>query len=156
IAQLAVLAFGVASGIVTARLLGPQGRGELAAITLWPMAFVFFASFGLNQAIVFHTGKRRHPISAIWTAANAMGIALSLVVVAVGLVLIPTLLRHYSAGTQRLGLIFLSATPVLFLSGFPSNLLQGKGDLSGFNLTRLIAPGVYAFGLITLLVLRRS
>src|SRR5262249_7527382 len=61
VAQLAILVFGVASGVVSARLLGPQGRGELAAITLWPMAFVFFTSLGLNQAIVFHTGKQRHP-----------------------------------------------------------------------------------------------
>ena len=155
VSQAAILVFGVVSGIVTARLLGPQGRGELAAITLWPMALVFFANLGLNQAIVFHSGKQRHPIAAIWTTANALGIALSLVVVGAGLVLVPALLHHYSPGIQRLALIFLGSMPVLLLTGLPANLLQGRSDLLRFNVIRLIAPGFYALGVVLLLALRR-
>src|SRR5262249_14497530 len=58
--------------------------------------------------------------------------------------------------TQRLGMVFLSAMPALFLSGFSANLLQGRGDLLGFNLLRLITPGFYALGLVLLLLLRHS
>lgn len=153
--QFAMVALGVITGIVTGRLLGPQGRGELAAITLWPTIFVFVASLGLNQAVVFHTGKRLHSLSEVWTASVVLGIVESLLVVVVGLVLMPVLFRQYSANSQRLGVIFLMATPALFLGGLSANLFQGKGDLFRFNLIRMIAPGCYAIGLPVLLLLRR-
>jgi O-antigen/teichoic acid export membrane protein len=152
IAQFLILVFGMVTGFASARLLGPQGRGELAAVTLWPMAFVFLASLGINQAIVYHTGKKNRSVSEIWTALLALGIVESLVVVAAGLLLAPRLLAHYSPDVQRLGVIFFIATPLLFFSGLPGNLLQGRGDLHRFNFLRLIAPGVFAIGLVALLI----
>lgn len=152
IAQFLILLFGMVTGFASARLLGPQGRGELAAVTLWPMAFVFLASLGINQAIVYHTGKKRRSVSEIWTALLALGVVESLVVVAAGLLLAPRLLAHYSPDVQRLGIIFFIATPLLFFSGLPGSLLQGTGDLHRFNFLRLIAPGIFAAGLVALLI----
>ncbi|MGC2744675.1 MAG: oligosaccharide flippase family protein, partial [Candidatus Angelobacter sp.] len=154
-AQFSILGLGVISGVASARLLGPQGRGELAAITLWPMAFAFLGSFGFNQAIVFFTGKKRHTISEVWTTAGVIGLAESLVVVTAGIALMPLLLRHYSETVRHLGLIFLLASPALILTGIPANLFQGRGDLFRFNLLRMIAPAVYTCGLLTLLILNR-
>ena len=34
------LGFGILTGILTARMLGPVGRGEYAAIIIWPTAIV--------------------------------------------------------------------------------------------------------------------
>jgi len=59
IAQSGILALGAFTGIVAARLLGPQGRGELVALTIWPLTLVLISSLGINQAIVFCTGKKR-------------------------------------------------------------------------------------------------
>lgn len=154
-AQFAMLALGLVSGLVSGRMLGPQGRGELAAITLWPMAFVFFASLGLNQAIVFYTGRRQHSISEVWTTASVLGVVQSLLVVVVGFLLMPVLLRHYPANVQRLGLLFLMTTPALLLGGLPGNVLQGAGDLLRFNIVRLISPACYTFGLLGLWALGR-
>ena len=43
---------GLATGTLLARLLGPQGRGELAAIQAWPTYLVAFAMVGLDRKSV--------------------------------------------------------------------------------------------------------
>jgi O-antigen/teichoic acid export membrane protein len=152
LAQFAILVFGIITGFASGRLLGPQGRGELAAVTLWPLAFVFLTSLGINQAIVYHSGRKRYSPSEIWSAALVLGILESLIVVVAGIALTPRVLAHYSPTVQHLGMMFFFASPLLFLGGLPGNLLQGQGDLRRFNLLRLIAPGFFAAGLIALLL----
>jgi O-antigen/teichoic acid export membrane protein len=153
--QVGLLALGALTGTAAARLLGPRGRGELAAIILWPSMLVTMASMGMNQAIVFHTGKRRFGFSEVWTASTVIGLLQSLVVLAVGLLVVPLALRTYSPQVRHLAQVFVCCTPALLLAGYPGNFLQGKLDLVPFNAIRLIAPVIYALGLIALLVMRR-
>ncbi len=153
--QAAVLGLGVFTGIASARLLGPQGRGELAAITLWPLILVLIASLGLNQAIVFHAGKRRFSIDQVWTAALVIWLMQSVAVLATGWGLLPTVLRQYDPETRHLALVFLAFAPLLMLSGYPANLAQGRMDLLSFTLVRALPAVVYACGL-AVLILRGS
>ena len=153
--QAAILGLGVFTGIASARLLGPQGRGELAAITLWPLLLILLASFGMNQAVVFHGGKQRFALSEIWTSALAAGTVQSLMVVLAGWALLPLALRHYSPEARQVAYLFLSCAPIFIFAGYPASLLQGRLDLASFNVIRTAAPAVYAAGL-AVLVLRRS
>ncbi len=155
VAQFAILGLGVMSGVASGRLLGPQGRGELAAITLWPFAFVYLVSMGLNQAIVFYSGGNRRASSEVLTATGLIGVVQSVLVICVGAALLPLLLREYSESIRHLAQLFLLCTPALILGGYPGNVFQGKQDLFRFNLLRMIAPGVYAAGVVALLILRR-
>ena len=156
IVQGGLLGLGAFTGVVAARLLGPQGRGELAALILWPSVLVMLASLGINQAIVFYTGKQRYSFSEIWTASTLIGFIQSLCVVLVGLLVVPLALHGYSAGVRQMALAFLFATPFLMMSGYPGNLLQGRLDLTSFNVIRTTPHLVYALGLAVLLVLRRA
>jgi O-antigen/teichoic acid export membrane protein len=146
--QATVLALGVFTGIAAARLLGPQGRGALAAAVLWPLVLVLFASIGLNQAIVFHAGKQRFTLAEVWTAALVLWLAQSIIVLLAGPAVIVLTLRHYSPEVRHISLLFLVFAPFIMLGGYPANLLQGRLDLLSFNLLRAITPLVYAAGLI--------
>jgi len=148
--QIGVLALGVVSSVLAARLLGPQGRGELAAIILWPMLLIFLFSIGMNQSIVFHTGKRRFEISEIWSSALAIGLVLSACAVIAGLWVIPAALRHYSPEDRRLALIFLAFVPLIWLTGIPAGLMQGKLELGYFAALRVMSSFLYALGLLGL------
>jgi O-antigen/teichoic acid export membrane protein len=156
LAQMVVLGLGTFTGIAAARLLGPQGRGELAALILWPSVLVMLFSLGINQAIVFHTGQNHQGISEVGTAAALIGLAQSLAVVLVGLLVIPLALHRYSPEVRHWAVIFLFSAPFLMFSGYPANLLQGKLDFRSFNAIRTIAPLCYALGLAILLLLRRA
>jgi len=96
-----VLCVNVLTGIVTARFLGPQGRGEFAAITLWPQLLGYAFALALPSAVLYHAKKnpqRRRGISA-------MGIALSTVAgilaVLTGEGLLPLLLLHAGPDVLR-------------------------------------------------------
>jgi O-antigen/teichoic acid export membrane protein len=155
VAQVAILGLGALSGVVVARLLGPEGRGEFAALTLWPSMLVSLAAMGINQAIVFNTGRRLSTLSEVWTSSTIIGLGQSILVVVVGLPLISLALRHYSSGVRDLAFLFLAASPLVILGGYPGNLLQGILDLSSFNLIRTTAPLVYAGGIAVLFFLHR-
>ncbi|HEV2380395.1 MAG TPA: oligosaccharide flippase family protein [Terriglobia bacterium] len=151
-----VLALGIFTGITSARLLGPQGRGELAAVTLWPLALALLTSLGLSQAIVFHSGKQRFTVLEIWTATLVIWLLQSIAVLGLGWAAIPILLRHHSPEARHLSLIFLAFAPLIMFVGYPASLLQGLLDLLSFNLIRVITPAIYAVGLAVLLLRERA
>src|SRR5436309_3501871 len=153
--QIGLLGIGALTGLLSARLLGPQGRGELAAVTLWPMALISLTHLGTNSALVFHAGRRRYGFSHVLTAATVLGVLQAIFVILLGLAALPLALRSYPPGVERLAIIFLCFAPVVILGGQPASILQGKLDLSGYNLVRTIAPAAYAMGLLALLFLRR-
>jgi O-antigen/teichoic acid export membrane protein len=147
------LGLGAVTGVLAARLLGPVGRGELAALTIWPTALVTLAAMGMNQAIVFHTGRRSFTFSEVWTGSTIIGLAQSSFVLVVGLVLIPIALRRYPPQVATLSLASLGACPLIILSAYLANLLQGKMELLSYNLIMTAAPLAYALGLALLAVL---
>jgi O-antigen/teichoic acid export membrane protein len=153
--QAAILGLGATSGILSARLLGPVGRGQLAALVVWPSTLMFLCNLGINQAIVFHTGQRRHGFGEILTAATLIGGAQSLLVLAIGCAVLPLALRNYPPEVRFLSFLFLASAPALLLGGQPANLLQGRLEMFWFNLLRMIAPGIYALGVVLLLALHR-
>lgn len=156
IAQGSLLGVGTFTGILVARILGPGGRGELAALILWPSVLVMLASFGTNQAIVYYTGRNSYGVSEIWTASMLIAFTQSVCVISAGLLVIPSVLREYSLEVRHLALVFLFATPFLIISGYPASLLQGKLELLSFNLIRMVPPIVYALGIAVLLALRAT
>ena len=56
--QSLILGLGTLTGILSARMLGPVGRGEYAAVIIWPTGIATLLSLGINQAIAFNVGRR--------------------------------------------------------------------------------------------------
>jgi O-antigen/teichoic acid export membrane protein len=150
------LGLGILTGVLSARMLGPVGRGEYAAIIIWPMGIASFLAFGINHAVVFHLGQRNSTISEMATAATAIGLIQSILSIIIGLVVVPFALAKYSPEVQHLGIVFVLLTPALIFSVYPANLFQGLQDLLRFNLIRVTAPFVYAFALLGLYFLHRA
>ena len=155
-AQTLSLACGVLTGVLTARLLGPKGKGELAALVLWPTTIVFFVSMGINQALVFYMGKKRFTLSELWTTSMVIGLGQSALAILAGLAIIPFALRHYSHDVYILALAVLFSSPFIILGGYPANLLQGQMDLNSFNMIQLVAPFAYALSLVVLAILHAA
>lgn len=144
------LGLGTMTGILSARMLGPTGRGEYAAIVLWPSVVAMLCSLGINQAVAFNVGRKRLAMSEIATAALTIGIVQGIVSVLAGLLVVPFALAKYHPIVQHLGIIFVFFTPVLILGGYPANLFQGLPDLLRFNLIRITAPFTFFACLIVI------
>jgi O-antigen/teichoic acid export membrane protein len=150
-----ILGMGVLTGILAARMLGPTGRGELAAIQVWPMGLLSLLALGVNQAIVYWEG---HGFSADEVAGSTLviGTLQSVAAIGLGLLIIPFALAKYSAEVQHLGILFVLFLPALLFSGYPGNLLQGKQDLTSFYLIRVMPGLTYLVGLVALYVAHRT
>jgi O-antigen/teichoic acid export membrane protein len=154
-AQIFILLLGACTGVMSARLLGPQGRGELAAAILWPSTLLMLGSMGLNQSIVFHTGRRLFPASEIWTASLFLAAIQSACVILAGILVLPLVLRSYPRVVQNSALALLLAAPILLFGGCAGSLLQGRLRLALFNATRTATPLVYASALGLLILMRK-
>src|SRR5690349_8489573 len=75
--QVAVIGINVITGVITARLLGPDGRGEFAAITLWPQVLSGLASMGLPIAATYNICNHGEARSAIFTVTVLLTLATS-------------------------------------------------------------------------------
>ncbi len=47
--------------MVLARMLGPEGRGQFAAILLWPSIFAALGLMGVNMALARRAGAGEDP-----------------------------------------------------------------------------------------------
>jgi len=150
------LGLGIMTGVLSARLLGPAGRGEYAAIIIWPMGITTLCSLGVNQAISFHVGRRAYTVSEVATAASTVGLVQGALCILIGLLVVPFALAKYSQEVRHLGIVFVLLTPALMFSGYPANLFQGLQDLLRFNLIRVAPPALFLTGLVGLYVTHRA
>jgi O-antigen/teichoic acid export membrane protein len=70
-AQIVGIVGGVATSILTARFLGPSGRGVLILVSFSLTLLGLFAGLGLNQSLVYMIGKQK------LTSSEAMGVAVA-------------------------------------------------------------------------------
>ena len=144
---LASIMQGAATGPLAARLLGPDGRGALAAIQLWPGAIATVAMLGLPESVAYFGA--RQPARAgewLWTSV-LVGLAAACVATAVGYVLIDVGLRGHDPHiihAAHVYLLLILLTPII---GLPCQLARGLGRFGVWNAMR-VAP---ALGWLTVL-----
>jgi O-antigen/teichoic acid export membrane protein len=146
-ANLTLYVLAAATGPLAARLLGPDGRGGLAAIQLWPSAIATFAMLGLPESIAYFGARQPDRAGQwLWTSV-VVGLAAACVATAIGYVAIDVGLRGHDprivhAAHRYLLLVLL--TPVI---GLPAQLARGVGRFDVWNAMR-VAP---ALGWLTVL-----
>jgi O-antigen/teichoic acid export membrane protein len=143
---IAALAF--CTGSLSARLLGVQGRGELAAIQMWPSAVAGFAALGLPEAVVYFAA--RDPERAASYLSSALGCALAAVIPfsLLGYALMPVLLRAQAPWVVADARWYMSVFPaVIAVGGTLLISLRARGHFLIWNVFRT-AP---AIGLLAVL-----
>ena len=142
------------NSVFLARFLGPEGRGLVAAVLLWPPLLQAFGLLGLNNAFVYFT--RREPGSE----ASLLKLGAFLVVVAsfasalLALLFVKELLFDADDRLRSLATVFLLiVTPLTALTTLIGAVAQAKGDFFAFNLSRLLQPAFLLLGLVVTQVL---
>jgi O-antigen/teichoic acid export membrane protein len=136
------------SGIVTARLLGPSGKGILALALVWTGLAAQIVEAGVNQAITYHASKPASSLSVLW--GQALGIAATQSAVAVPAALVAS---HVLVGTPdgRMAVdIALLALPLSFVMGYELSLLRGLEKFVAYNGVRLLQAGLWAGSVVAL------
>ena len=149
--NLAIHGCNIVTGILAARLLHPVGRGELAAVILWPTILESLGSMGVDWALARKAAAKPGDPSLERTALS-LGLAMGLVTVLLGFILIPHLLpsdkRHFITLTQ----IYLFYIPLAYVSANLLALDKGRMRWVRFNWLRLTYTVPYLLIIVMLWV----
>lgn len=138
--NLGVAVISLLNVLVTARTLGPSGRGELALLTTIAILTASLAAFGVYEANANIGG--REPAQRGALAANSLVLALALGGVAAAVV--ATLIAVFPAvgggADPALQALALAAIPILILQGNLTTLIQSQYGFGVTNIAWLLAP----------------
>jgi O-antigen/teichoic acid export membrane protein len=129
----------VAIAIVTARSLGPAGRGAVALLILIPVFVVTFARLGIGHAINYHAGRwpREQLISSVLALTLIMGV--SATVLALPVVL---LVRDLVFQGIPLSFVWLACgvIPMALAQDYLVSLFQAIYDIRRRNILTVAGP----------------
>jgi len=138
---------GLVTGSCAARLFGPEGRGELAAIQMWPAFLATIANLGLPQALTFYSAQSSEKAGRYLGSATALALLASVPFMATGYVVLPHVLSTQPADTVAAARWYLLLLPIQALGTMPYHLLRGRSDFTAWNTLRL-APGIGWLGIL--------
>lgn len=146
--NVASLGLGVVSGILAARLLGPEGRGELAAIQNWGFLLATVGFLGIPTAVAYHAGRHPEGSGRVFTTGALFLAGLSVPLMALGYVVMPYLLASQSESTVAAARVFLVFVFIQAVGGLPFWVLQGRRSFRAWNAMRVQFPVLWALLLI--------
>jgi O-antigen/teichoic acid export membrane protein len=129
---------GFATGTLAARLLGPDGRGQLAAVQIWPTFLAGIAALGLPEAVIYFGAREPGEVKRYLLSAIALGLLSSFLLGTIGCFLLPYLLRAQSASIVSIATFYLLLIPLNILAGFPSQAFRGWGRFTLWNSCRMV------------------
>ncbi len=146
----AIQAAGIVTGILSARLLGPEGRGLLVLVILIPGLAVSFGNLSLPFATAYLISKDRERAreissTAFWTSL-VMGLGLMVVVYLLLDRLIPSG-KHEVTSVLRW---YIATIPVTFLSMSLLGIDHGLQRFLRYNVLRALTPGLCVLGMLGL------
>lgn len=132
----------LATGTIAARLLGPHGRGELAAIQLWGFLLYRLATLGLSDSLVYFSAKDRSEASRYLSSSLILILAAAIPAAFLAYLLIPTVLASQSNRIIEAARLYVMLfVPLYALVNLPIHALRGNQDFIRWNtllLTRQI------------------
>jgi O-antigen/teichoic acid export membrane protein len=99
-----------ATGIVCARVLGPEGRGALSAMILWPVFLSGAFTLGLPSAIIYSLRREKGRGGPLIAAAIVLGLVMAIFTACAGVVILPYWLHLYSPETIHHAQWFMAAS----------------------------------------------
>jgi O-antigen/teichoic acid export membrane protein len=134
--SLAIQACGVITGVLTARILGPHARGELATVMLWPIILSNLGLMGCNWSLARAVTNNLEQESNRVCSAVALGLASSLVFFVFGYFLIPLVLPADRANLVPLARLCLFLIPLDIFNQTLLAIEHGRMRWRRFNLVR--------------------
>jgi O-antigen/teichoic acid export membrane protein len=140
----AILVGAALAGIVTARALGPAGRGQLAIASLWPTLIQVIGSLGLQSSCSYHFAlwPSRRTALVRWIRLKIVFQTLAMTVVS-GIAL--WILRLHLRLDPLLVIEYSTWAAATTISLYGACCAQGSNDFARFNRIRLVsgaAPAV--------------
>ena len=141
---------GFVASIGLSHWLGPSGRGEFAAATLWPMLLVYIASMGQFVAIRYYASLPNADVCKLCTNALLFAVIQSIIFIPLGYFFLPMMLKSQRVLVIDASRLFLWVIPISLITQNYANLIQGRMHITAVNWLSLITPVGYVVGIALL------
>jgi len=154
-ANILILGLNIGTGILTARFLGAEGRGEMAAMIYWPQLMAYVLTLGLPSAITYHLKHNPSDANRIVGSIFWVGAVLGTIAAVIGVNIIPFWLRQYSVEVIEFAQYAMAFSPLALIGLMLVAAAQSRPTLKIFNIARFSSPLITFFLLACLLMLSR-
>ncbi|WP_151733162.1 lipopolysaccharide biosynthesis protein [Paenibacillus tengchongensis] len=153
IVSILILLVNMLTGVLTARYLGPTGRGEQTAMVNWSQFLAFSLSFGIPSALIYNAKKNPDDAGVLYRLALLLGIGFGILATVIGVVVLPYWLDSFSPQVVLFAQWSMVLCPLVVISQINNAAFQFRGDYSKFNLIRYLVPllTLAAIGILILL-----
>ena len=146
-----VLGLNLGTGVITARFLGPDGRGEQAAIGFWALPIVMLFSCGLPTASIYFMRSRKDELHLTCTSIYVLAVVLGIIAAPTGALSMPFLVGNFGPEVVSSAQLLMAFVPFSMLYMISLCVIRAHDDFAGFNLFRVIQPALtllMLFGLV--------
>jgi len=141
------------TGVVSARALGPSGRGVFVALTTVSQLSGLLFAMGVAQSLSYYIARRPQDAPALFTTWTAMLLPLTALAIAISELLLPTIFANDGQEAIDIGRWFMLS--IVLVVGLELNygLLLGSHDFFVYNVLRFVQPALTAVAFVVLWLL---
>lgn len=150
VANAFTLLSGVITSLLTAWALGPEGRGDLAVVVLWPNVVALLVGMGLPQAHRYYQARQPEAFSMLFSNALLFAVVMGAIAYGIGDLLVPHLVGVRNPEVMWLVRIYLCNIPLALLYDLMVGFLEGAREFKCAALARVIFFGVQSLLYVTL------
>jgi len=142
-----------ATGILAARILLPEGRGELTILLLWPMLVADLGSLSLTTSTSFHVARKDHSAREIFAGTTLVLTLLWPILIGVFLLASPYIYADQRSEVLRMAVICAALIPVYLYVMSMLAMFQGDQKYGICNILRaFVHLGYLAIAVLLLLL----
>lgn len=147
-----ILVLQAGTGILTARVLGPAGRGELAAMILWPLLVASVTTLGVPSSLIYYLRHRPQERRALIGNGFVMATLLGSVAACIAALILPWWLRQYSPEVIHAAQWFLITVPLCSITLAGRAVLEASDEFAASNLIQILTPSATLVALLGFLL----
>ncbi|CAM3269044.1 oligosaccharide flippase family protein [Paenibacillus lupini] len=149
--NLFILFLNTLTGIIIARYLGPIGRGEQAAMIMWPQLLSYMVTLGLPSSIIYYMKQKGSQQGSLYIASLWMCLLLGMISILGGLLFLPGWMDGYSHNKIAFSCWALILIPFGLIGVINNAVLQARDEYLLFNRIRYL-PNIITLVLLGALV----
>ncbi|MNO37734.1 colanic acid exporter [compost metagenome] len=140
IVSVLVLLINMLTGVLTARYLGPTGRGEQTAMMNWSQFLAFSMSFGIPSALIYNAKKNPEDAGVLYRMSLLLGIGFGIVAMIIGILVLPYWLKSFSPEVVAFAQWSMIQCPLMVVAQINNAAYQFRGEYQKFNGLRYVIP----------------
>jgi len=142
-----LMVMGLVTGVISARFLGPGGRGRLAVAQTVGTLVGTTLALALGESLIFFVRTKARAAAVVLKSAVAVALIAVALVAAVAIAVTPDLLRGDPGAVPATRWYCLIGLPLVLL-GYPITYRLANGDAARWNQLRFIMPACWLLTLV--------